>query len=226
MNNDDPMADCSARPVPARRGPPPPHPGQVQVRTFIAVVPPPKLVAELRRLQQRLAGKIPERMVRWLEADQLHITLRFLGNVRREQVPELENIVRRCTEDQGPFQLSLERLGCFPHTRAPRIIWVGVGSHWEVLRRLHERLLRDTEEMGDPQESREFLPHVTIGRIKAPSPKLARPAGQVVESAGIVQLGEWLAGRIDIIQSRLTPQQAVYTTLAKVRLSGLSGLAE
>ncbi len=210
-------------------GPPPggQHPdAQVQIRTFIAIVPPQRLLVEVRKLQQRLAKGSQDRIVRWLEPAQIHLTLRFLGNVRQEQVPELRQAVEQAVDGIGAFRLSLERLGCFPHTRAPRIIWVGVGHNWEVLRRLHERLTCFTEEFGEPPETREFQPHVTIARVKAPSPRLARPAGVIVESAGIVQLGEWLVNRVDIVQSRVSPKRSVYTTLGTVRLSGMPGLAE
>ena len=218
-----------------RRGTPPSRPGparggnhqvQAQIRTFVAIVPPARLLAEVRRLQQRLAGKSSDRMVRWLDQEQLHLTLRFLGDVRAGQVPELKQAVARAAEGLGPFRLCLERLGCFPHTRAPRIIWIGVGQSWEVLRRLQERIMRETEDFGEPPEAREFQPHLTIARVKAPSPRLARPAGQLVESAGIVQLGEWLVNRVEILQSRLTPKRSIYTPLGSVPLAGLPGMTD
>lgn len=225
----DPMIHDQPRQTPRRPQPPARPAGgqqqqQVQIRTFIAITPPQRLISEMRRLQQRLA-RTPDKMIRWCEPEQLHLTLRFLGNIRREQVPELEAAVRQATEEMGAFKLSLERLGCFPHTRAPRVIWIGVGNNWETLRRLQERIQRDTESFGESPESRDFQPHITLARVKAPSPRLARPAGQLVESAGIVQLGEWLVGRVDIIQSRLTGQRATYTTLATVKLDALPGMS-
>ena len=103
--------------------------------------------------------------MRWLEPEQQHLTLRFIGeldNGRLEEVAEALALI-----EGAPFELGLQGLGHFPPRGEPQVLWVGVAKSPE-LARLKRRIDRALATVSLPPESRKFAPHVTIARIRAP----------------------------------------------------------
>src|SRR3990172_991658 len=96
-----------------------------QVRTFIAV----ELPAEVKDGLAALEGRLKcghEASVKWVQPAGIHVTLKFLGNVNADVIPQLGEAVERATEGIGPFRLGIDGLGVFPNPRQTRVIWVGV----------------------------------------------------------------------------------------------------
>src|SRR5687767_6154006 len=106
------------------------------IRAFIALPLDPVLAAEIRKVQQRLDA--PDGAVRWISPEQLHLTLRFLGNVAADRLDDLATALRRaCAHaDAAPFRITLEGAGCFPSTKSPRVVWIGIQGDLEPLRKL------------------------------------------------------------------------------------------
>jgi len=188
------------------------------VRGFIAIALEPGLVAELRKVQLELQARLPDDSVRWTQPEQLHLTLTFFGNVARENLENLTAALDRACAGIASFQLALENVGCFPHTKKPRVIWTGIGGELESLRKLQERIEQETGNFGDHKEERLFQPHLTIGRIKAFGIDTPR-VGEVVERTHFSKLGGWTVRQIDLMQSELAPQGARHTTLAAITLA-------
>ncbi|MEZ6036386.1 MAG: RNA 2',3'-cyclic phosphodiesterase [Planctomycetota bacterium] len=120
-----------------------------------------KTVAPLRERHQ----------VKWVDRDQLHLTLLFAGELPEENLRPLTDAVAGV--HLPPLQLSLDRFGCFPPRGMPRVLWVGLGGDVDALATLHAELERLTLPLGVEREKRGFTPHVTIGRIKGPFGALA-----------------------------------------------------
>ncbi|PYK62885.1 MAG: RNA 2',3'-cyclic phosphodiesterase [Verrucomicrobia bacterium] len=188
------------------------------VRAFIAIALEPGLVAELKKVQQELQARLPDDSVRWTQPEQLHLTLTFFGNVARENLENLTAALDRACAGIASFQLALENVGCFPHTKKPRVLWTGIGGELESLRKLQERIEQETGNFGDHKEERLFQPHLTIGRIKAFGIDTPR-VGEVVERTHFSKLGGWTVRQIDLMQSELAPQGARHTTLAAITLA-------
>ena len=188
------------------------------VRAFIAIALEPGLVAELKKVQQELQARLPDDSVRWSRPEQLHLTLKFFGHVAAQRLNDLAAALNRACAGIDSFQLALENVGCFPHTKKPRVLWTGIDGELESLRKLQERIERETGNFGDHKEERLFQPHLTIGRIKAFGID-ARRAGEVVERTHVSKLGVWTVREIKLMQSELAPQGARYSTLATVRLA-------
>jgi len=176
------------------------------------------LVAELKKVQQELQARLPDDSVRWTRPEQLHLTLKFFGHVAAQRLNDLTAALNRACAGIGSFQLVLENVGCFPHTKKPRVLWSGIGGELESLRKLQERIEQETGNFGDHKEERLFQPHLTIGRIKAIGID-ARKAGEVVERTHVSTLGVWTIHQIKLMQSELAPRGARYTTLAAITLA-------
>ena len=177
-------------------------------RLFIAIDLPEVVRQELCRLNVPIPGS------RWVPADQLHLTLAFLGDVGDERVAGLTRALGQVSA--APFRLRFDRLGCFPSCARPRVLWVGLKPE-PLLISLADRL-REILRAGDiTQEERPFSPHITLARLKLPaarecrsflnqSPALECPAVPVVEFI--------------LFESRLTAAGAIHTPLKRFPLSG------
>ncbi|MBI2926244.1 MAG: RNA 2',3'-cyclic phosphodiesterase [Verrucomicrobia bacterium] len=190
------------------------------MRAFIAVRIEPALLAEVGRVQRQLEAAVPANSVRWTRPDQIHLTLKFLGEVAGERVDELGRNLRQACADVRALPLSLEGAGCFPGPRNPRVVWVGIAGEVEALRRLQTRVELHTAAFGAHSAEREFRPHLTIGRVKARDGRTARGIGDAIQTATIGRVGEWTVREVVLFQSQLTPQAAIHTELAVVPLVG------
>jgi 2'-5' RNA ligase len=125
-------------------------------RLFIGIAPPEAVRTAVASLNSRLRG------VRWTPVDQIHVTLRFLGNVAEDRMDDLLNGLSEVRVD--PFLLPVEGVGAFPQPRAPRVLWVGVGSGHPLLHQLRQRLDDTLLRLGFEVELRSFHPHLTVAR--------------------------------------------------------------
>ena len=185
------------------------------VRAFIAIAVEPELAADVKKVQQRLNS--PGGVVRWINPEHLHLTLHFLGNVAAGQLHALASALRRACARTAPFHLALEGAGCFPNTKSPRVVWIGIRGDLEPLRKLQEQIAQETKNFGDHGDERAFQPHLTIGRVKA-SGSEGRKAGHAIELVTVPKLGDWTVHHVLLVQSELSPDGARYATLAAVAL--------
>jgi len=185
-----------------------------RLRTFIAVDLGKAIRDRIVALQETLARTGTE--VKWVEPENLHVTLLFLGEVDAREVPEVCRIVAEGARSQPAFPLSVETLGCFPHPRRPRVLWVGVGEGTQPLVALHDELEGPLQELGYRREERRYTPHITLGRVKSD-----RPTDQL--SAALAKHAGWKGGEttvqeVQVMSSELTPQGPVYTVLSRAAL--------
>jgi 2'-5' RNA ligase len=134
------------------------------VRTFVAVELSPEVLGRAARLIEKL--KVSQAKVRWVESHNLHLTLKFLGDVEVVEIPEVIEHVRQATAGLESFDLAFHGAGAFPDPSNPRTIWIGVSQGAEAMIQLHGRVERALAELGFRAEHRRFRPHVTIGRVR------------------------------------------------------------
>jgi len=192
------------------------------VRTFIAIELSTEAQANITQLQSRLKGVSPPNTVRWTVPQNIHLTLHFLGDIAMDDLEEVARAVEATATGCPAFSLKLASLGCFPNTRRPRIVWVGVSGETDTLIKLHQTLgdqLR--RRIGFQPESRPYSPHLTIGRVKRGiPPRKLDQLGQMLKQE-IPQVGQLAAlpvTEIQLIQSDLKPDGPVYTPLARGKL--------
>src|SRR6516164_3176044 len=139
-----------------------------RTRTFIAIDPGKEIRARAIALQGTLARTGTE--VKWVEPENLHVTLLFLGEVDDRDLPDVCRIVSEGTQLHAPFLMSVETVGCFPNPRRPRTLWVGVGEGTQALCALHDALETPLLDLGYRREERRYTPHITLGRVKSDRP--------------------------------------------------------
>ena len=176
--------------------------------------------SRLARLQGSLERKC--RGVRWVQEHQLHMTVKFLGDVPDGQVPDVSAALDLAGSSGKPFTMDLQGAGCFPpRGRDVRVVWAGLREPSGELERAHQWLELALEPLGFPPERRPFSPHVTLGRAKAP-----RRAAGIRER--LARLADFDAGvqRIDEIvffESRLRKTGPEHTVLVRERLGSRDG---
>lgn len=184
------------------------------LRTFIAVRIP--ATPGLRALHARLS-QLGDRF-RPVALDNLHVTLKFLGDTAEEKVPEIETRLKRVIEPQPAMQVRLSGVGAFPHERRPSVLWVGLAGA-EALCRIAGELERELVGLGFAPEGRAFQPHLTLLRIKTRPPE---ELFTILRSEANAELGMAEIDHVEFIESELGPRGSRYTTLARIALNGFA----
>lgn len=186
------------------------------IRAFIAFKLPEPVVDTLEQLQAAL--KIAGLNLRWVRAGNIHLTLKFLGNISSEDLRRVEIALRDVSGKHAAFSLMAKGLGLFPGAKKPRVIWTGIHGDVVRLKRLHGALEGAMKEIGFEPERRPFRGHLTIGRIKgrAERKKIAAAIGE----CGAYASPPFAANRLILFKSELKPGGAEYAELAGADLTG------
>lgn len=185
----------------------------IGMRAFVAIEVPAEVKGAIAALQA--AARRAGAGVSWTRPENIHLTLRFLGEIGPELLGQVEGACREAAGGGAPFELTLSGAGFFPHARAPRVIWVGLAGEVEPARRLQQRLDESLAARGFSRDPRPFRPHLTVGRIKS-----ARPPRGLTALAASYPLPalSFVAREIKLMRSELLPEGARYTALAGVSL--------
>jgi len=185
------------------------------IRAFVAVeIPGPgkafleSVTSELRRIRAD---------VRWVRPEGIHITLKFLGQIRTELVATLEKNLTVLLADYSPVQLTIRGVGAFPNLARPRVIWVGAHDLSGTLSSMAGRVEAALEPLGFAREKRMFSPHLTLGRVKSMSgmKELVDAIRQRMDLAGPT----FVAHEAVLFQSILKPSGAEYRAISRFAFS-------
>ena len=187
-----------------------------RLRTFVAVDLGKPLRDRLVSLQENLARNGAD--VKWVEVENLHVTLLFLGEVdERELLPVCRAVSVVCGRHDR-FVLSVDSVGCFPNPRRPRVVWAGVGMGGPELAALHDSLETPLQELGGyRREDRHYTPHITLGRVNSDSSVDAL-------TAALTKKANWHGGieieveEVLVMSSQLTSKGPQYTVLSRGKL--------
>jgi RNA 2',3'-cyclic 3'-phosphodiesterase len=185
------------------------------MRLFIAINIDPFLKAPLVALQGKL--KATPSPVSWVKADNLHFTLKFLGEAEEAQLPALLRAFGLALAGVKPFTLSLAGLGTFPPKGRPRVIWIGIEQGAKELERLRGQIDETLLPLGFPREARPFHPHLTLGRVK----NVGRldPLLESLRRMEVGEVGRMQVRSVELMQSQLHPAGAIYTPVETVLLT-------
>jgi 2'-5' RNA ligase len=168
--------------------------------------------------QQQAQTQDPRRLVRWLAPSQIHLTLKFLGEVPEQDQEALASGLQRSCAQMPPFELSLGGLGCFPHSRRPRVFWVGLEGDVTELATLQAKVEHQLESWG-PAEERAFRAHITIGRVKEASTAELRALQSLTSAVEPAVTVRWKIREVVLFRSELHPTGAVHHRLLAAPLS-------
>lgn len=183
------------------------------LRLFIAVEIPPDIRSSMQGIISMLKQEHAD--VCWETWEKLHMTLKFLGKTEDRLVPALVESLETQVAEVSGFSLRYAGLGCFPHTREPRIIWVGADSAGGSLQCLAAAIDGATSALGFPAETRTFHAHVTIGRVKTQRGMkgLLRKMESITFESQPTTISD-----VALVKSDLTPNGSVYTILQRIPL--------
>jgi RNA 2',3'-cyclic 3'-phosphodiesterase len=188
-----------------------------RVRAFIAIPVASGVAARSSELIKRLRSA--DAAVNWVPPQNLHLTLKFLGETPINESPQICEAVRRAVEDAPPFDLAFRGLGAFPSVEKPRTIWIGVTEGVEDLADLAGRIDIELAKLGYAREARKFSPHLTIGRVResisSDHPLLDGLAKHVDFDASVMGVDE-----VVIYASFLDKKGPTYDALGTVELMG------
>jgi len=185
------------------------------LRVFIAVDLNEDQKDELCSMQKELKKEFNS--VKWVEPANLHVTLKFIGEAEEEELDLFSSLVKKAVKGFTPFEVSLKKLGFFPHPGKPRIIWVGVDQGGEELKSIWKEVEINFQEKGYPFSDKPFNPHVTIGRIRRVQKKL--PVQKIINEYRDISLStKATVNNVTIYRSDLRSHGAVYTPLDKINL--------
>jgi 2'-5' RNA ligase len=194
-----------------------------QLRAFIAIEIPLDIQDAIQRQTARLRQTLGSDLVRWAPAQNMHLTIKFLGEIAASHVDFLKQMLAREADAHPQFDLQIGGLGSYPTSRRPRILWVGLHAP-AGLAALQKSIEAGTSRLGYDQEELAFSPHLTIGRVR----QNISPAdlSKIRAAMDNIQLGNIGTARVDsvhLIRSELKPNGSVYTKLFSAPLSKQRG---
>jgi 2'-5' RNA ligase len=189
------------------------------IRTFIAVDLPSSVLEALGQITAQLQEKLPETPVRWVDCTKMHLTLKFLGDISKENITMVEKILQTEALKRQVMEIGVGGIGAFPKMRHPRVIWVGVEAPsdlFDLRRGIEDGVAR----LGYNYDKYEFTPHLTLGRIsRKASARDVRKVGNVLHEFQVGFLGVARIDAVHLYRSDLQPDGAQYTRLFSAEIT-------
>ena len=189
------------------------------IRAFIAFDLSDEIYKRVEIIIQDLKTNLQGMPIRWVPVENIHLTIKFLGDVSIANLEMLENILRSEGANHHPIEISVGELGAFPSFRRPRVIWCGVEAPPE-LGEFQKAIETETARLGYPREDRPFSPHLTLGRVarNAHTNQISQ-IGEIISQNKVGFLGATRLSEIHLYRSDLQPSGAQYTRLFSAELS-------
>ncbi len=187
------------------------------MRCFIAIDIDEEIRAALGDLQQEIAAEADIRKsdVKWVRPEAMHLTLKFLGEVRDREIIGVCDAADRVAARHEPFDFAVQKVGAFGG-RSARVLWVGAGLGCQELLELQDDLEDELALAGWPKEARKFSGHLTLCRIR--NVKAGFKLAQMTEQYNDFDLGAMRCDSMCVYQSELRPEGPLYTCLGRYNL--------
>ncbi len=182
------------------------------VRSFVAVETSPAVRQRAADLIEVLAASGAK--ASWVKPQSLHLTLKFLDEVRWNEIAEVTAAVQQAAQAAEPFELEICGAGAFPSPGRPRTIWLGTAGGSESLAALHAALEKTLKPLGFPKEHRRFAAHLTLGRVRD-APAAAGRLGPLIKQHADYSAGQFTVHELVVFSSELTPQGPIYDILGR-----------
>jgi len=181
------------------------------IRTFIAIEISEEIKKKIAQIQERIK-QTNSLKGKWVSIDNIHLTLKFLGDTRLNNIEKIKNKIKDCFEGEKSINCILANIGTFPNERFTRVIWAGIKNGDIQIIKLSKKLDKSLRQLGFKKEKRDFKAHITICR-----PKQILNHGQFTSTLEEInqnfQPQEFTINRITFFESTLTPQGPIYTSL-------------
>ncbi|MBT3190437.1 MAG: RNA 2',3'-cyclic phosphodiesterase [Anaerolineae bacterium] len=189
------------------------------VRAFIAVKIPSALQEQIHREVKSLRGHLEGTLVRWVPPQNIHLTLKFLGDTPTSRLDLLKENLAAEVAKISPFDIKVRKIGAFPKLSRPSVIWIGVEDNDELFS-LQRSIERVASQIGNVPEKRRFSAHLTLGRVtrKGYSKRARVQISKAIEESPVYDFGRVRVDSVHLFESELKPTGAVYRSLFEARL--------
>lgn len=186
------------------------------IRSFIAI----PLSAQVGKTARNLIRDLSQEKdgVKWVPTDNLHLTLKFLGDVIDREIPAVCQAIRRVCRDQQPFTLEFSGTGGFPTADRPRVLWAGITQGGEELIELVSALETELADLGFKPEPRDYRPHLTLGRVRSGSRSASEEVIERLTRNANRYLGQMPAEQVRLYSSFLDKSGPSYHVMDTIPL--------
>ena len=185
------------------------------VRTFVAVETSGAVRQRAAELIEILAATAAK--VSWAKPHNLHLTLKFLGDVRWNEIADVTRAVGQVAQSVEAFELEIRGAGAFPSPGRPRTLWLGTATGSEPLAALHAALEKTLKPLGFPKEHRRFTAHLTLGRVRDAGLGTS-DLGPLIQQHADFSAGTFTVEELVVFSSELTPQGPIYEAIGRAEL--------
>ncbi|MCX7927982.1 MAG: RNA 2',3'-cyclic phosphodiesterase [Candidatus Omnitrophica bacterium] len=187
------------------------------MRSFIALTLPEPIKEKIANLQQALSESKAD--VKWVEKSNIHLTLKFLGEIDQETLEKVKSCLKEIVNDFRKFNLGLDKLKGFPSLEKARVIWIGTQEGSHQVTDLATQIEETLQNLGIAKEQRPFRCHITLGRIRSPKNlnKLAERI-KILNQKPLFVFEPFQVDKITLFESILLPSGPVYRTIAEYNL--------
>jgi RNA 2',3'-cyclic 3'-phosphodiesterase len=181
------------------------------VRSFVSIdLDDKQILSKVDSIDSSLSGLGAD--VKFVERENIHLTLKFLGNISTSKVAQVKNALTQVKF--RPFPLEIRGMGAFPNLKRMNVIWIGVGEGWSSVEEIYEQTEMLLHSVGFNRETRQFSPHITIARVRS-----GRKRDEVADflcHLGEEVLGTFRVNQVRLKESTLSPSGPKYSTLFEV----------
>jgi 2'-5' RNA ligase len=184
------------------------------IRSFLAIELPETIRTKIGEVQKELKSSRAD--VRWVNPTNIHLTLKFFGNIDELRIDRIAKSLESLIQTTSPFSLSIRGMGSFPHSKNPRVIWMGLQEGKEILAALQRAVDGELKKIGFEPEGRDFHPHLTLGRAKS-----SRGRDELIGRMQKYQeeeFGKFEVEGVILFKSDLKPSGPIYTRLREIKL--------
>ncbi|RLD10411.1 MAG: RNA 2',3'-cyclic phosphodiesterase [Chloroflexota bacterium] len=193
------------------------------IRAFIAINLPADVRDSLEQVISNLQEQLPAALVRWVDSDKIHLTLKFLGDISSKNLEIVKKIVASEAAKRHTMEIGIGGIGAFPKTHHPRVIWIGVEAPSE-LDDLRRGIETGVARLGYERDKYDFTPHLTLGRVsRKTSGKDIRKVGDVLHNFSVGYLGAARVDAVHVYRSDLRSDGPTYTRLFTAKLAEDNG---
>ena len=183
-------------------------------RLFIAIELPASIKSHLENYQRELKKTGAD--VKWVEPQNIHLTLKFLGKTKTDQIPKIVDILKRLAASQKHVPVSLNQLGFFPEKKSPRVLWAGLNDKTKTLEKIALFLEEALAPLGFEKETRAFQSHTTLARVRS-SQNILALIEKINELDENFKIADFFIDNITLFESELTPHGPIYSIIHQVK---------
>jgi RNA 2',3'-cyclic 3'-phosphodiesterase len=183
-------------------------------RTFCAIELPPEVREQLASHAKQLREAVPEASASWSKPENVHLTLKFFGNVAKDKLARISEAATRVAGEFSPFKIRIGGTGVFPRRSRPQVLWVGVEDSSGRLSDLQQRLEEEFARAGFAKEDRGYRPHLTIARLRRPEDARELGEAHIQKKFSFIDVP---VNEFALFRSQLSPKGSIYTVISEHR---------